>query len=338
MFASRTQKAIDAQACDWFMLQQERELNQAEQLAFSDWVKASEAHKASYDEFHLVWQGLDVVGRGSEGQALRAEPVTLLDRIKDLFTIESFGLPQMGGACAALLLAALFMLDPSVSEQGEFERYQTAVSETQKQILADGSTVTLGANSQIEVSFSEAKRRVDLIRGQAFFEVSKDPARPFYVATGSATVRVVGTRFDVRRNRDKIKVTVEEGIVEVMRSASTETVTDAEAAVESKRLLAGQQVRVNPQVMGEVVPVETVASWREGRLEYRNARLAEVIADANRYYEGSITLGAAHLENLEVTTSYSVDQVDTMVTMLEQSLPLVVHREAGGRVLILPKF
>jgi len=87
------------------------------------------------------------------------------------------------------------------------------------------------------------------------------------------------------------------------------------------------------------MPIDSsaLASWRDGRLVYHNARLSEVIADANRYYPGSIVLGAQHLENLQVTTSYSVDQVETMVSMLEQSLPLVVHRDSEGRILILPK-
>ena len=278
------------------------------------------------------------MGRGPDGARLRAAPVGIFEQLKNAFSFDGFGLPQMGGACAALILAAVFLFDSNLSGLGDVERYETAVSEIQTLSLADGSTVTLGANSQIEVSFSEGKRWVDLNRGQAFFDVSKDPARPFYVATSSATVRVVGTRFDVRRNRDKIKVTVEEGIVGVVRSARTTDRVNTDKPTSSQQLLAGEQLRVNSQGMSEVTPVEAVASWRDGRLVYRNARLAEVIADANRYYKGTITLGAVHLENLEVTTSYSVDQVDTMVSMLEQSLPLVVHREAGGRVLILPKF
>ena len=335
------QKDIDAEACEWLMLTQERALNQAEQQKFSAWLAADEAHASSLQELENVWSGLGELDNIAELRRDKSSEVGLLNRFSALFSLDNFRLPQVGGAFAMVLLATVVLLAPQFQSAPSVKTYETAVSETLSLTLADGSKVTLGALSQIDVSFTEDRRQVDLNHGQAFFEVSKDASRPFYVSTKSAVVRVVGTRFDVRRDKDEIKVSVEEGIVEVVRKSGRTFPTNIAGELpELKTLLAGQQINVSSQLMSEIMPIDSsaLASWRDGRLVYQNARLSEVIADANRYYPGSITLGAEHLKNLQVTTSYSVDQVETMVSMLEQSLPLVVHRDADGRILILPKY
>ena len=335
------QKNIDAKACEWLMLTQERALNSEEQQAFSAWLAADEAHASSLQELENVWSGLGELDSLADLRRDSTDDGSVLARINSFFSFDNFQLPQMAGGFAVVLLLATVLIAPQFKSAQNQQSFETAISETLSLTLADGSKVTLGAHSQIDISFDNERRHVDLNRGQAFFEVSKDGSRPFYVATKSAVVRVVGTRFDVRRDKDEIKVSVEEGIVEVVRrSGRTFPSHSVGELPELKTLLAGQQVHVSPELMSEIMPIDSsaLASWRDGRLVYHNARLSEVIADANRYYPGSIILGAQHLEYLQVTTSYSVDQVETMVSMLEQSLPLVVHRDTDGRILILPKY
>ncbi len=339
MGLANRQKVIDAEACEWLLLKQERQLTAVEQEDLSQWLNIDESHRTSFSELEKVWAGIGTLNGSEELAKMRSseQENSFLDKITSLFRFDSLALPQLGGGLAVAMLLAVFVISPMMQTGDAVQTFRTEVSQTQELTLDDGSRVTLGANSEIQVSFVDDKRHVDLNRGQAFFKVAKDASRPFYVATNSATIRVVGTRFDVRRNNDNIKVSVEEGIVEVVRRAKR--VSPGVPVSDQKTLTAGQQLNVTRHAMGEVELVDSsaVATWRDGRLVYRNARLSEVIADANRYRDGTITLGAKHLEDLQVTTSYSVDQVDTMVLMLEQSLPLVVHREADGRIVILPK-
>jgi transmembrane sensor len=96
-----------------------------------------------------------------------------------------------------------------------FPTYSTDIGERRSLTLADGSTVDLNARSTIRIEFSNAERRVDLLRGQALFQVTKDKRRPFIVRTAEASVRAVGTQFDVYRKTAGTTVTVLEGEVAV---------------------------------------------------------------------------------------------------------------------------
>src|SRR5690606_15687601 len=91
--------------------------------------------------------------------------------------------------------------------------YRTALGDLQEIPLADGSSATLGSDSRMRVSLSHGERRVDLLQGEAFFAVARDPGRPFVVHAGHRRVTVVGTRFDVRREGADLRVVVTRGLV-----------------------------------------------------------------------------------------------------------------------------
>jgi len=97
--------------------------------------------------------------------------------------------------------------------------YATDIGERRSMTLADGSTVDLNARSKLRIRFTNDERRVELLGGQALFQVAKDKNRPFIVASGDATVRAVGTQFDVHRKDSGTTVTVLEGRVAVYSSA-----------------------------------------------------------------------------------------------------------------------
>jgi transmembrane sensor len=100
--------------------------------------------------------------------------------------------------------------------------YTTDIGERRSIMLADGSTVDLNARSRLRIEFSGTERRVELLNGQALFQVAKDPRRPFIVRSGEAFVRAVGTQFDVYLKDSGTTVTVLEGRVAVYSSARRE--------------------------------------------------------------------------------------------------------------------
>jgi transmembrane sensor len=93
--------------------------------------------------------------------------------------------------------------------------YTTDTAEQRTVTLEDGSRIELNARSRLRVTYSKSSRTVELYDGQALFQVAKDAARPFLVKSGEATVRAVGTQFDVHRKDDNTTVTVLEGRVAV---------------------------------------------------------------------------------------------------------------------------
>ncbi|MFD1216987.1 MULTISPECIES: FecR family protein [Microbulbifer] len=358
MAAGNSQIRAEDQAREWFMLRHERELTARETADFDAWMAEPE-HRASYQQLEEIDRSLAAIAASAEGARMRRAGEGVLNKpmqalTRALSTLLS-PVPAMAFACTLLLAVGVVYLSPLQQDQAQ-TTYRTELAQSREITLQDGSQITLGADSEIATRFTDAERTVELVKGQAFFTVSKDRTRPFLVNTPTTQVRVVGTRFDVQRG-DSVKVTVEEGIVDVTRhvvnavasntqpdntrSNNTSSVSQDVPSLSPRavRLTAGQQVRVNPRGVSAITSVDAneVASWRRGKFIYRDAPLSEVVADANRYRPGHIVLGAPELSSLRVTASYSRDQVQSLVAMLEETLPVRVYREPGNRVVLWPK-
>src|SRR5690606_23063359 len=113
-----------------------------------------------------------------------------------------------------LVTAALWLL-PSFNGQ----LIATERGERREVVLADGSVVQVDPQTRLDVRFDDRFRRVVLTQGRAVFRVARQPGRPFFVESGEAVVRAVGTAFGVeRREHGRLVVTVAEGKVAVERS------------------------------------------------------------------------------------------------------------------------
>ncbi len=327
---------IEAQARDWFMLQQERPLTESEQLRFNAWLQLDQQNSQSYQLLENIWQGLGEIDTDSLQQTSAEGTGSWINRclsfVSELLS-PVVAMPKYAGAAfASFLLVSMLWFSGVTTDYPQ--EYQSKVGELQSLALDDGTKVTLGADSHIEFELFDDRRMVRLIKGQAFFDVAKDPHKPFYVDAGRAGVMVVGTRFEVYKQLGSVKISVEEGVVKV-----APLVTDDFLGAKVKTLTAGKQVSAKNHNLGDIEEIDEslISPWREGRLVYRDAVLSDVVFDINRYRQSKIVLGSDSLKKLKVTTSLSVDQTDSVVTMLEQSLPVVAHQETEDRILILPK-
>src|SRR3546814_12912204 len=107
-----------------------------------------------------------------------------------------------------------------------------AVGEQRSARLAAGSTVIWRSGTARVVRFANGVRRATLARGEACVEIRHDAAHPFTVDAGDCEVRVLGTRFSVRRDGDRTRVVVVDGRVEV-RNGSTGVVLGADQRIDS---------------------------------------------------------------------------------------------------------
>lgn len=158
--------------------------------------------------------------------------------------------------------------------------HYTAEAEVREVRLDDGSRVWLGADSALALDFRADGRDVQLVRGEAFFDVRPDPSRPFRVSAGAVSATALGTRYAVaHRSAGRIDVQVEEGTVEVRRDG-----------VDPIRLTAGQQVQVE-HTIGAVRPLaSTELDWRHGLLVFDEAPATEVVARLDAYIPGRVVL------------------------------------------------
>jgi transmembrane sensor len=235
-------------------------------------------------------------------------------------------------AAAALALvgigAALWL---SMQRTDGWERYATEYGAFTRIVLADGSVVRLNTNSQIRARLLPDHREVVLERGEALFKVAHDANRPFDVQAAGTIVRAVGTEFSVRlRERNEktngqkdVEVLVKEGRVAIDPPAQQmERATMLPASV--SMLSAGETVTISAT---RVSPVERVAetevdkklSWTEGRLWFERQRLADVVAEFNRYNRRQMVIADPAIADLRIGGGFEATDPESFVAALERT-------------------
>jgi transmembrane sensor len=218
--------------------------------------------------------------------------------------------------------------------------YTTEIGERRSITLSDGSTIDLNARSKVRIHFSKAERDVELVDGQALFEVAKDKARPFVVKSGDTQVRAVGTQFDVYRKQSGTTVTVIEGRVEV-RSPESALAPTLEGSAEAPIFVsAGEQITVTAHRLSAVQPKRTdvaaATAWTHHRLVFDGSRLGDVVVDFNRYNTRQLVIETPDLQDFHVSGVYSSTDPASLVRFL-RAQPGMEISETGSEVRIAHK-
>ncbi len=162
--------------------------------------------------------------------------------------------------------------------------------------LADGSTVTLAADSRVDIAFTAGERRLMLRRGKALFDVAHNPARPFVVATSHGEVRAIGTAFDVAIGVREARVTVVEGVVRIALPGNGKGAGEPieKLARKGERLAFGVSAGGGNSVgfisQDDDADIEGATAWTRGQLVFHGEPLHEVIAEINRYARDRVVL------------------------------------------------
>ena len=302
-----------AQAADWFARLNKHDVPHADMEAFRIWRKAP-GHKEAYDEVDAFWRrsaalkddpDIEAAIAGALGQT----PAPTAPR------------PRRVGYGLAFALVLLTALGGGYALWAP-RTYSTGVGEQRTIALADGSTVVLDTDSQVSVRLGRARRDLRLGRGQALFDVAHNPGRPFVVTAGAASVTALGTRFDVRRDRGGVIVTLVRGAVEV-REGSGGTATHV------WRLAPGQRVTTRaPAPVPSRVDVDAATSWTSGRLIFRAVPLRDAVAEFNRYERRKIEIADAPLGEELITGVFAVGDTDTFIGSVADLHDLAVVRDA----------
>lgn len=206
--------------------------------------------------------------------------------------------------------------------------YSTGIGEQRTLILADGSTVTLNALTTIKIHLTRKSREIALVRGQAYFHDTEEPARPFIVLVGQSAVRAIGTEFDVDKESDRTVITVLEGQVAVARSSAWIDSTERRdllrelAGPPNRRkavlVSAGKQVTILEQNIPAPSPVDTttVTAWMQRRLVFDNTPLERVAQQFNLYSKRRLVIADPSLRTVGVSGDYSASAPDALIGFL----------------------
>jgi transmembrane sensor len=243
----------------------------------------------------------------------------------------------LAGTLLALCAASTVIVRPSVPSQTEPSAresraseslvYRTAVRQTRRIRLGDGSTVILGARTVLEVTFTPQGRSLDLRRGEAWFDVVHRLHWPFVVTAGSEHIRDLGTAFVVDREHGRTEVTVTQGQVEVFPVAAHGPPPLGAVVLKPLRLRRGERFVYGAQIPGELghVSPDLALGWTRGRLEFVDEPLAVVAENVSRYSRTPISVSPA-AANLLLTTLVLSHHISAWISGLSHVLPVVTVR------------
>jgi transmembrane sensor len=322
------QKLASKEATDWLILLKDDPDDGGLRREFETWLGKSPANATAWDAMHQASKAMDRAtpvysdrwqplldkmrgkahcgGTGNMRRIIgRAQRSTAVNGRPSVGRIGRRQVIRLGGIAAAACLLAV-LLGPGLLLDLQAD-YATGTADTRTIRLSDDSIVTLAPESAIDIVYTAGERRIRLLAGEAFFEVSAHPERPFRVAVKAVGVTVLGTSFDVRHGEDGADVSVAHGLVRVDHTSADPLVAET--------LTAGQSVRVSWAGRAErgSATVDRIAVWRRNQLVARDEPLGAVVDELRRYYAGKIIVLDEALAARPITGVYNLaDPVEAL--------------------------
>lgn len=294
-----------AQAVHWLLRLEASPADGALRQQFESWLQQDEAHRAAYRSAQHTWTRLGKLPPQLIPEAAAPENVFPLRAPKRRRVFWASAGAMLVAACLLLVVA------PVIQRHLEADHF-TGVAELNEVVLPDGSMVNLDAASAIAVDFSGSERRVVLLDGQAFFQVSPNPDRFFRVTAADVSVRVTGTAFGVDKLASTVTVSVQSGNVEV----------SSPGAAEVSRLGAGDRLvfdRRTSSVKREQVMPSMIASWRAQRLVVQDATVGDMVEVLGRYIPGVIIVRDGSLNRQSISGVIDLAEPREALNALAQS-------------------
>lgn len=316
---------VTDQALEWFVrVRGGAPVERDDKALFEAWLAESPAHRAAWDEIAGLWDDPAVVLASSE-IARREEEATVVAfrprrRVPSLRT----ALTALAATLVLTLSALQFAGPLMVRLKAD---YRTETGEMREARLPDGSRMILNTHSAVALDFTEGRRGVRLLEGEAWFDVAHDAAHPFHVAGAFSTVEVKGTVFTVRRSAGGDVIALQEGAVEAAHE---------NPAVAAVRLKPGETVSASPTALSSVSHFddEETFGWLEGRIVFSGKPLGAALEEIGAYLDGRIVVLNRALLDVAVSGNYRTDSAGAAVAGVVAAAGGSVTRLPGGLLII----
>jgi len=303
----------------------------------NEWMAESPENLAAFEEYRKVWEKTGIL-QGKPGfnldaewdylqsktsmQPGRSDPKSLLAGPKFFSSFYRM---------AAVLVIGLVFGYSIYYITGRTSTVKFASLTGKETIeLPDGSVVTLNKGAEIVYpkKFSSDNRLVEFT-GEGFFQVEKNPEKPFIIRSNGISIRVLGTSFSVKSiaGSPVIEVVVSTGKVAVYSGsdrAHESTVEPGERALYDKKL---KEIRIsenkNPNFL----------SWKTGKMAFNNNTVPEVLEILSSVYNKKFSIGNADIRNCKITVEFSDQDLPAVLKILEATLD--IHFTVEGDTVVL---
>lgn len=307
----------DEEAALWCLTLADGELKPADRIAFDRWVSDAENARA-FEEATRLWRAADGAAEMPELIQMRSAALENFRRTNGQrwtrrFAPRWYWVGTLAASVFVLLLTASLLYTP-------MNVYKTGIGERQIAILADGSKVSLDADTEVDVKLNSDRRELTLLHGRAKFDVAKDPLRPFTVTAGDKMVVATGTSFSVELLNSEIHVLLYEGHVAVLDRKGHAPVPQH---VGSKMEAADQALTPGKELVAaadETAPatihnadLQRSLSWESGQLTFDEEPLATAVERMNRYSRQKLIVGDAAAAKIRVNGVFTAGDTDAFV-------------------------
>jgi transmembrane sensor len=299
------------------------ETSPQEDKELSAWLSVSEANRKEYDELRKTW---DLLGTTNPDQAIDvdAEWNNLQAKLRNAGPGKKDSVVLLTFVRIAAVIILVFGISILGIRNFSNKSVKTDIAETEQVILPDGSRVTLNAGSKLGYpkKFGKENRLVAL-QGEAYFEVERDPSKPFLIEIGDARIKVLGTSFNVRayKSSEKIEITVTEGKVSLYNRKLEQNKVIATAGEKAEYHRYGKQVTKDQNTNRNYI------AWKTRQLIFEDDSLAEVTKAISEVYHQRIQLGDPELNSCRLTTRFEDKDLDGVLKILESTFDLTIKEE-----------
>ena len=303
------------------------ELPAEEATRVQTWLTADEANTRYFNQFKTIWEkSLELAATSTvdENKAWNSfkerinnggkKPAPVVPLFKRFYF-------RAAAAAAILILAIGFFWLNQPAPQETLVSGQSVIN----QKLADGSEITLNKQSSLHYpkTFKGKTRSVEL-KGEAFFNISPDKAKPFIIDVKNVQVTVVGTSFNVREDSNYVEVLVETGIVKVSHDGKEVT------------LQAGEKIKM--PFAGAVAEKEKVSDklhnyYRTKEFVCDDTPLWKLVQVLNEAYKTNIVFGRKELKDLRMNTTFYNESLDQVLEVIHLTFNITVRKD-NGRIIL----
>lgn len=303
-----TQDPMDA-AINWLAINRGGDPNRDQHEAFLRWLNRHEENAQAYHLAHSLWLSPEIEQAATRLEAMQPEKksfeeATFQPEQPTASAPHRWGRGFYGIAATVAVLILSVVLKHSLKSD-----FSSSIGERRDLAFSDGSEIKLNSNSEINTSITDTGRSIELIKGEAFFQVASDKSRPFTVQVSDTTVTVTGTAFSVRRYSDKVRVSVQEGRVEVQaNNGPAETLGAGDSGTSFENMKEIELSKVS----------STEFAWLRNRLVFHDQPMSTVVEEIKRYHSGVILLVGDDLRNARVSGNFSLDDPTSTLQTLAQ--------------------
>lgn len=300
------------------------EITPEEQAGLEKWLGESSENGRYFEQMRRLWQQSDLakpeLAREIDVEAALQRTKSRIQHAGGKAKALRVNIWRYGIAAAiALLIGAVWFL-----QRGEeYPNIQLAATESPlRDTLTDGSVVSVNQFSSLSTRFTKKSRQVKM-KGEAYFEVASNPARPFVVEVREVAVTVVGTKFNIDNRSDPnwVIVSVLEGKVRVQSGQQTEY------------LSAGEQGRIDCQsgkfARTQTKPSGNESAWANHRFNFEDVPLSEVIPMLEKHYKVQINLPNKELEQCRLYVHFNNEPIERIILVIAETFSLKVKNVNG---------